>query len=76
VSDEWHKCADVSAPEGVTVMTKIDDPRGTRNVQPLTRQGNLWWTNVHDCPCGVCKSSSSMYVYYTPTHWRELTDAD
>jgi hypothetical protein len=26
---------------------------------PLKRQGNLWYT-----PDG------SMYVYYTPTHWR------
>jgi hypothetical protein len=48
-----------SAPEGVVVMTKIDDERGCRNEQTLKRQGRLWWT-----PDG------SMYVHYTPTHWR------
>ena len=48
-----------TAPDGFTVETKIDDEKGVRNVQPLKRQGNLWFY-----PDG------SMYVYYTPTHWR------
>lgn len=48
-----------TAPEGVTVDTKIDDADGVRNVQPLRRSGPLWFF-----PDG------SMYVYYTPTHWR------
>ena len=56
----WHPIA--TAPEGVAVMTKIDDGNGLRNEQPLTRRGNLWWT---DAP-------SAMYVYYQPTHWRPL----
>ena len=49
-----------SAPNGRVVETKIDDAKGLRNEQPLKRQGNLWFF-----PDG------SMYVYYTPTHWRE-----
>lgn len=46
-------------PENVVVETKIDDKDGFRNVGPLKRQGRLWFT-----PDGT------MYVYYTPTHWR------
>lgn len=45
--------------EGTTVDTKIDDGKGVRNEQPLKRGGRLWFF-----PDG------SMYVYYTPTHWR------
>ena len=48
---------------GEVVLTKIDDPiRGSRNEQPLKRggsNGRLWFF-----PDG------SMYVYYTPTHWK------
>ncbi|HWV44162.1 hypothetical protein [Pseudorhodoplanes sp.] len=47
------------APEGEIVMTKIDDEHGSRNEQTLIRKGRLWWT-----------PDRSMYVYYTPTHWR------
>lgn len=47
------------APERIVVETKIDDDDGVRNVQELRRKGRLWWA-----PDG------SMYVYYTPTHWR------
>jgi len=49
------------APEGVVVETKIDDANGVRNEGKLKRQGNLWFV-----PDG------SMYVYYRPTHWREV----
>jgi hypothetical protein len=48
-----------SAPTNVAVMTKIDDEHGARNEQVLVRKGRLWW---HE--------DGSMYVYYTPTHWR------
>lgn len=48
------------APADEIVETKIDDDDGVRNVQALKRLGNLWWY-----PDG------SMYVYYTPTHWRQ-----
>lgn len=48
------------APEGQVVETKISDfIEGDRNVQPLKRKGNLWFF-----------PDMSMYVYYTPTHWR------
>lgn len=47
------------APEGVVLETKIDDADGVRNVQTLKRRGGLWWM-----------PDDSMYVYYTPTHWR------
>lgn len=47
-----------SAPENVTILTKIDDRDGERNVQPLRRQGSLWWN-----------PGMTMYVYYRPTHW-------
>ncbi len=50
-----------TAPDKTVVMTKIDDAKGERNAQPLSRQGNLWFY-----PDG------SMYVYYQPTHWRPL----
>ena len=48
-----------TAPEGVEVMTKIHDDDGLRNEQPLLRDGRLWFF-----------PDRSMYVYYTPTHWR------
>jgi hypothetical protein len=48
-----------TAPVGEVVWTKIHDDDGERNVTKLKRSGNLWFF-----PDG------SMYVYYTPTHWR------
>jgi len=50
-----------TAPENEVVMTLISDEQGIRNEQTLKRRGRLWWF-----PDG------SMYVYYTPTHWRKL----
>lgn len=57
-----------SAPEGKLVMTKIDDADGVRNEQLMKREGNLWWINSG--------TPRAMYVYYTPTHWRELREGD
>jgi hypothetical protein len=54
---DWQKID--SAPEGEVVETVISDIGGERNKQTLRRQGRLWFF-----PDG------SMYVYYTPTHWR------
>ena len=56
---EWTAVTDELPPEGVVMDTKIDDEKGVRNEQPLKRERNLWWL-----------ASGSMYVYYTPTHWR------
>lgn len=50
-----------TAPDNTIVETKIDDAKGCRNVQPLKRQNRLWFL-----------ADGSMYVYYTPTHWRLL----
>jgi hypothetical protein len=58
-SSVWTPTAEKRPDEGVAVETKVDDAKGVRNVQPLKRLGNLWFF-----PDG------SMYVYYTPTHWR------
>jgi hypothetical protein len=57
----WNAIA--SAPENQAVMTKIDDSKGSRNEQVMVRSGNLWF-------------AGDTYVYYTPTHWRELTQIE
>jgi hypothetical protein len=54
---EWQPIS--TAPEGREVETKIDDSNGSRNEQSLVRKGSLWFF-----------PDMSMYVYYTPTHWR------
>ncbi len=56
---EWYKTEVQVPPENMVVNTKIDDHKGLRNEQLLKRQGRLWFF-----PDG------SMYVYYTPTHWK------
>ncbi|MCS4234453.1 hypothetical protein [Stenotrophomonas sp. BIGb0135] len=54
-----------TAPLGVVVVTKIDDASGPRNEQLLIQKQRgpefrpMWWF-----------PDMSMYVYYTPTHWR------
>lgn len=58
---KWTRTIDSLPPENQEVETKIDDHMGVRNEQPLMRVGKLWMY-----PDG------SMYVYYTPTHWREI----
>lgn len=60
---EWIDCKQQLPAEGQMVETKIDDDKGERNVQGLVRQGRLWFTGT---------DGNAMYVYYTPTHWREL----
>jgi hypothetical protein len=49
----------------VIVETKTEsasaDPQYQGAVQNLKRRGNLWWL-----------PDDSMYVYFTPTHWRLL----
>lgn len=48
-----------TAPEGEVVMTAIIDKTEQRNTADLVRKGRLWFF-----------PDMSMYVYYTPTHWR------
>ena len=57
---DWIRVSEELPPEGMIVETKIDDAKGCRNQQRLYRYGNLWFL-----PDG------RMYVYYTPTYWRE-----
>lgn len=58
---DWISIAEKLPPENKVVETRIDDGEYIRNEQKLKRCGNLWWL-----PDG------SMYVYYMPTHWRQL----
>lgn len=58
---KWIDIKSKLPPEGKVVMTKIEDKNGERNKQPLKRIKNLWFL-----PDG------SVYVYYIPTHWRDL----
>ncbi len=57
----WEPIA--TAPENELVWTKIDDSNGYRNEQKMVRRGNLWF-------------AGEMYVYYSPTHWGRLTEAE
>lgn len=54
---EWQPIE--TAPEGEVVMTAIIDGEGQRNTSDLVRKGKLWFF-----------PDMSMYVYYSPTHWR------
>lgn len=55
----WNKVSEKLPPEGLVVDTKIHDEKGVRNETQLYRKGNLWFLR-----------DGSMYVYYTPTHWK------
>lgn len=55
---EWQPIE--TAPRDKLIWTKIDDAGGERNVQKLVCSRHLWWL-----------PDKKMYVYYTPTHWRE-----
>lgn len=57
----WIKVADRLPIQNEVVKTKIDDNNGVRNEQSLKLQGRLWW-----------HSDGKMYVYYTPTHWKNI----
>jgi hypothetical protein len=58
---EWQPIE--TAPENEVVATKIEDALGTRNWQLLIRKGRLWFL-----------PDESMYVYYTPTHWKPMPE--
>ena len=58
----WHKISDVPPPEKKEILTKIVDADGTEhNEQKLKKSGKLWW-----------QPDMSMYVYFTPTHWKYI----
>ena len=58
----WIRVVDQAPPRDVVVETKIEDERGVRNIAKLKLHNNLWFFD-----------DLSMYVYYSPTHWRHLT---
>jgi len=58
----WIRCSDRLPQDGAEVRTKIDDKNGCRNETNLKRQGNLWFY-----------PDVSMYVYYQPTHWSQIS---
>lgn len=59
---DWIAIEKELPPEGEEVHTKIDDADGCRNETTLVRKGGLMFF-----------PDMSMYVYYTPTHWRPLS---
>ena len=59
--NEWISVKDRLPDEGVIVETKIHDDKYERNHELLKRKGKLWFL-----PDG------SIYVYYTPTHWKPI----
>lgn len=59
--NEWISVKDRLPDNGVVVCTKIHDEKGIRNVTKLMRRGNLWFL-----------PEKSVYMYYTPTHWKPI----
>ena len=55
----YKRISEHAPPEGYQVMTKIHDENGIRCEQRLIYKNKLWW-----------EPDMSMYVYYTPTHWK------
>lgn len=58
---EWTSVTVKLPDENKVVDTKIHDAQGCRNEAKLKRLNRFWFF-----PDG------SMYVYYTPTHWKEI----
>ena len=59
---EWISVEDRLPPEGKVVLTKIDRGNTVTNEQKLIRNNRLYFFE-----------DMSMYVYYTPTHWKPMT---
>jgi hypothetical protein len=64
---EWEPIS--TMPEGVMCMTKIDDENGVRNEQSLMKKSRILGVTR---PMFWVDTEQSMYVYYTPTHWKDL----
>lgn len=62
---KWNKLSEVVSKDDVAIETKIDDEHGCRNMAILKPIGRLWYF-----------LDGSMYVYYVPTHWRELEPSE
>jgi len=63
--NNWISISEQMPPENQIVDTKIDDKNGIRNETQLVFYKNLWWF-----------PDKSMYVYYSPTHWKPSTKMD
>lgn len=61
-TDNWEVITEAQPPQGVVVLTKIDIEGVSRNEQELVRKGRLWFFQ-----------DMSMYVYYRPTHFKEIS---
>ena len=61
-NDKWEVITEAQPPQGVVVLTKIDREGVSRNEQELVRRGSLWFF-----------PDMSMYVYYRPTHYKEIS---
>ena len=61
MNDAWILCKNRKPPQDIIIETKIDDCKGVRNICQLILHNNLWWI-----------PDMSMYIYYSPTHWRPL----
>lgn len=60
-NNQWISTSNIVPNNNRAVETKLDDFRGVQNIQKLRFYKGLWWF-----------PDMSMYVYYTPTHWREI----
>lgn len=63
----WIHVDEQLPPLDKVVMTKIDDARGVRNEHKL----KAFQRNA-ECRVMWFLADDSMYVYYTPTHWRDV----
>ena len=60
---EWIPIIERPPAPNVLVETKIADEKGVRNCYDLVYHRGLFWI-----------PDMSMYVYYTPTHWRPIKE--
>lgn len=61
MNNKWVKVSEIPPPENLIVDTKLDDQYGDRLHQKLKRKGRLFFFE-----------DDSIYVYYTPTHWKYI----
>ena len=58
----WKETSKELPKENTIVETKLEEKDISRKtIVKLARKGNLWF-----------REDMSMYVYYTPTHWRYI----
>ena len=57
----WKQTSEVKPPNGKAVVTCIKDRNGVHNYTILFFNNGLWWHR-----------DKSMYIYYAPTHWKEM----